>query len=50
MWGHLAEHRIAAPAGPAHIGRVATVVDGDDSRLPAAVRDLAQLLLGQIAY
>ena len=46
---HLAEHGIVAPTGPAHVGRLAAVVDGDDGALPAAVRDLARLLLGQIA-
>jgi transposase len=44
---HLAEQGIVAPVGPAHVGRLAAVVDGD--ALPAAVRDLVRLLLGQIA-
>lgn len=46
---HLAEQRIVAPVGPAHVGRLAAVVDGDNDALPAAVRDLARLLPGQIA-
>jgi len=46
---HLAEQCIVAPAGPAHVGRLAAVIDGDDGPLSAAVRDLARLLLGQIA-
>ncbi len=46
---HLAEQGIVAPAGPAHVGRFAAVIDGDDGMLPAAVRDLARLLLDQIA-
>lgn len=46
---HLAEQGIVAPVGPAHVGRLAAVVDGEDDALPAAVRDLARLLLGQIA-
>ena len=46
---HLAEHGIVAPTGPAHVGRLAAVIDGDDGLLPAAVRDLARLLLDQIA-
>lgn len=46
---HLAEHGIVAPTGPAHLGRLATVIDGGDGVLPAAVRDLARLLLDQIA-
>ena len=49
MRGHLAEQGIVAPAGPAHVGRLAAVVDPDDGTLPEAVRDLARLLLGQIA-
>lgn len=46
---HLAEQGIVAPVGPAHVGRLAAVVEGDDGALPAAVRDLARLLLDQIA-
>jgi transposase len=46
---HLAEQGIVAPVGPAHVGRLAAVVDGDDDALPAAAPDLARLLLGQIA-
>lgn len=46
---HLAEHGIVAPTGPAHVGRLAAAVEGDESALPEGVRDLAQLLLGQIA-
>ena len=45
---HLAEHGIVAPTGPAHVGRLAAVIDGDDGALPMAVRDLARLLLAQI--
>ena len=45
---HLAEQGIVAPAGPAHVGRLAAVIDEDEGMLPAAVRDLARLLLGQI--
>ncbi|ASM74718.1 MULTISPECIES: transposase [Roseobacteraceae] len=48
LWAHLAEQGIVAPAGPAHVGRLAAVVDGDDGNLPAAVRELARLLLDQI--
>lgn len=43
-----AEQGIVAPAGPAHVGRLAAVVDGDDGTLPTAVRELARLLLDQI--
>ena len=46
---HLAEQGIVAPVGPAHVGRLAAVINGDDGALPAVVRDLAQLLLDQIA-
>lgn len=46
---HLAEHGIVAPTGPAHVGRLAALVEGDDGALPEGVRELAQLLLGQIA-
>ncbi len=46
---HLAEPGIVAPTGPAHVGRLAAVINGDDGMLPAAVRDLARLLLDQIA-
>ena len=37
------------PPGPAHVGRLAAIIDGDDGMLPAAVRDPAHLLLDQIA-
>lgn len=47
--GHLAEQGIVAPVGPAHVGRLAAVVDCNDSTLTAAVRELARLLLDQIA-
>ncbi len=46
---HLAEQGIVAPVGPAHAGRLAAVVDGEGGVLPATVRDLARLLLNQIA-
>lgn len=46
---HLAEQGVVAPVGPAHVGRLAAIIDGDDGMLPVAVRDLARLLLDQIA-
>lgn len=46
---HLAEQGIVVPAGPAHVGRLAAIIDGDDGLLPITVRDLARLLLEQIA-
>jgi transposase len=45
---HLAEYGIVAPTGPAHVGRLAAAVEGDEGALPDGVRELAQLLLGQI--
>lgn len=46
---HLAEQGIVAPTGPAHVGRLAAVIDGEDGALPSTVKDLARLLLDQIA-
>lgn len=46
---HLAEQGIVAPTGPAHVGRLASVIEGDDGALPSTVRELARLLLDQIA-
>ena len=45
---HLAEHGIVAPTGPAHVGRLAAIVDGEDGTLPETVRELARLLLAQV--
>lgn len=47
--GHLAEHGIVAAQGPAHIGRLATVVEDGGDRLPVLVRDLARMYLEHIA-
>ena len=38
-----------APTGPAHVGRLAAIVESDGGMLPREVRDLARLLLDQIA-
>ena len=46
---HLAEQGIVAPTGPAHVGRLAAIIEGEDGVLPEVVRDLARLLLDQIA-
>lgn len=46
---HLAEQGIVAPVGPAHVGRPAAIIEGDDGMLPTAVRELARLLLALIA-
>ena len=46
---HFAEQGIVAPTGPAQVGRLAAVIEGEDGVLPSAVRDLSRLLLDQIA-
>lgn len=46
---HLAQQCIVAPTGPTHVGRLSAIIEGEDGLLPEAVRDLARLLLGQIA-
>jgi transposase len=46
---HIAEQYIVAPTGPAHVERLASIIDGDEGKLPAACRDLARLLVDQIA-
>ena len=38
-----------ASTGPIHVGRLAAIINGEDDLLAAAVRDLARLLLDQIA-
>lgn len=47
--GHLAEQGLVVPTGIAHVGRLEALIEGDEGVLPVAVRDLARLLLGQIA-
>ena len=47
--GHLAEYGVTAPQGPAHVGRLARVVEDPDWGLPEPVRELGGLLLAQIA-
>jgi transposase len=46
--GHLAEHGLVAPKGPAHIGRLAAAVEEEGCRLASPVRDMARLHLEQI--
>jgi len=46
--GHLAEHGVVAPQGPAHLKRLADVIACDRSPLPPTVRDLGRLFLEQI--
>lgn len=48
--GHLAEHGVIAPQGPAHIRPLADVVNDDDSSLSPIVRDLGRLYLEQIDF
>lgn len=46
--GHLAEHGVIAPAGLAHLGRLAALIEGEEGALPAPVIALARVLLEQI--
>lgn len=46
--GHLAEYGVVAPAGPAHIGRLIAVIEGESGELPEPVVKLAGLLVTQI--
>lgn len=45
---HLAEHGFVAPQGPAHVKRLADIVDDDQSPLPSLVRDMGRIYLDQI--
>ena len=47
--GHLAEYGVVAAQGPAHVDRLASALEGPDSGLPDAVRELGSLLFEQIA-
>ena len=47
--GHLAEFGVIAPQGPAHVSRLASALEDPCSGLPEQVRELAGLLLEQIA-
>lgn len=47
--GHLAEFGIVAAQGPARVEVLAKAVEDETTLLPAMARDLARLLLGQIA-
>ena len=47
--GHLAEFGVVAPKGPAHVGRLALALEDPNCALPEQVRELAGLLLEQIA-
>ena len=46
--GHLAEHGVVAPQGPAHLKRLASAVEDGTIALPATVRQLGRLYLEQI--
>ena len=46
---HLAENGMVAPIGVAHVGRLAAVVEIEDSGLPEAVMALGRMLVEQIA-
>jgi transposase len=50
LCGHLAEHGVIAPQGVAQVGQMLAALEDPASRLPRAVRDLACLLLEQIAW
>lgn len=47
--GHLAEHGVVAPQGPAHVKRLADAIEDRESLLPALVRDIGRVYLDQIA-
>ena len=47
--GHLAEFGVIAPKGPAHVGRLAVALEAPGCDLPEQIRELAGLLLEQIA-
>ena len=47
--GHLAEFGIVAPQGPAHVGKLALALEDSNCALPGPVRELAGILLDQIA-
>lgn len=46
--GHLAEFGVVAPQGTAHVGRLAEVIDGENSGLPEPVLEMGRLLLDRI--
>ncbi len=46
--GHLAEHGIVTPQGPAHLKTLAIALDGAETRVPQLVRDLGRVYLEHI--
>ena len=47
--GHLAEHGVVAPQGPAHVKRLADAIEDGERFLPPIVRDIGRVYLDQIA-
>ena len=47
--GHLAEHGVVAPQGPAHVKRLADAIEDGEKFLSAIVRDIGRIYLDQIA-
>ncbi|RWN45619.1 IS110 family transposase [Mesorhizobium sp.] len=47
--GHLAEHGVVAPQGPAHVKRLADAIEDEESLIQPIVRDVGRLYLQQIA-
>ena len=47
--GHLAEHGVIAPQGPAHVRRLASALEDQSTALPPIVRELGQIYVDQIA-
>ena len=46
--GHLAEHGLVVPQGPAHLKTLAKALDATDVAMPQLVRDIGRLYLEQI--
>jgi transposase len=46
--GHLAEHGVVAPQGPAHLKTLAIALDGAETSMPQVVRDVGRISLEQI--
>lgn len=47
--GHLAEHGVVAPRGPAHIARLEIALNDARNNLPTTVREIAAVYLDQIS-
>jgi transposase len=46
--GHLAEHGVVAPQGPAHLKTLAIALDSKEISMPQLVRDMGRIYLDQI--